>query len=117
MAASQGFSCRARHLDEAVLKMEARLTRTSLSTGASSPDVPEMLIMLSFYGAMLVDAEQNWPAARWKLAIPALVRGGSLLIGNRNESQMRLMGPRHHRSRPPGRTPAVKWEGSAPITL
>lgn len=47
--------------------------------------------MLSIYRAMLVDAEQNRQAARRKLDIPVLALGGSLFIGERAESQLRLM--------------------------
>lgn len=47
--------------------------------------------MLSIYRAMLVDAEQNRQAAQKKLDIPVLALGGSAFIGDRNESQMRLM--------------------------
>ncbi|WP_205660682.1 alpha/beta fold hydrolase [Amycolatopsis antarctica] len=47
--------------------------------------------MLSIYRAMLVDAEQNRQAARKKLDIPVLALGGSGFIGDRNESQMRLV--------------------------
>jgi hypothetical protein len=88
------------------------------------------LIMLSFYCAMLVDAEQNRPTAQRQLDIPVLARGGSSFIGDRNESQIRLMSTtlpvtsstpghdlaeeyparRDDRRDPavPGRTPAVK---------
>ncbi|MDQ1042419.1 pimeloyl-ACP methyl ester carboxylesterase [Streptomyces sp. V4I2] len=41
--------------------------------------------------AMLVDAEQNRQTAQKKLDIPVLALGGSAFIGDRNESQMRLM--------------------------
>ncbi|MEU6030300.1 alpha/beta fold hydrolase [Streptomyces tauricus] len=47
--------------------------------------------MLSIYRAMLVDAEQNRRTAQKKLDIPVLALGGSAFIGDRNESQMRLM--------------------------
>lgn len=47
--------------------------------------------MLSIYRAMLVDAEQSRQAAQRKLDIPVLALGGSAFIGDRNESQMRLM--------------------------
>ncbi len=47
--------------------------------------------MLSIYRAMLVDAEQNRQAARRKLDLPVLALGGSAFIGERNESQLRLM--------------------------
>ncbi|QFU89403.1 alpha/beta fold hydrolase [Amycolatopsis sp. YIM 10] len=47
--------------------------------------------MLSIYRAMLVDAEQNRQAARRKLDIPVLALGGSQFVGDRCESQMRLM--------------------------
>ncbi|MGK5636767.1 alpha/beta fold hydrolase [Streptomyces sp. URMC 126] len=47
--------------------------------------------MLAVYRAMLVDAEQNRRAARERLDIPVLALGGSAFIGDRNESQMRLV--------------------------
>ncbi|MGC7096063.1 alpha/beta fold hydrolase [Amycolatopsis lurida] len=47
--------------------------------------------MLSIYRAMLVDAEQNRQAAQRKLDIPVLALGGSQFVGDRCESQMRLM--------------------------
>ncbi|MFK4265323.1 alpha/beta fold hydrolase [Streptomyces milbemycinicus] len=47
--------------------------------------------MLAIYRAMLVDAEQNRQAAQKKLDIPVLALGGSAFIGDRNETQMRLM--------------------------
>jgi len=47
--------------------------------------------MLSIYRAMFVDAEQNRRAAQRKLDIPVLALGGSAFIGERNESQMRIM--------------------------
>ncbi|MFD8382833.1 alpha/beta fold hydrolase [Streptomyces sp. NPDC059679] len=47
--------------------------------------------MLAIYRAMLIDAEQNRQAARKKLDIPVLALGGSAFIGDRNETQMRLM--------------------------
>lgn len=47
--------------------------------------------MLSLYRAILVDAEQNRQATQKKLDIPVLALGGSAFIGDRNESQMRLM--------------------------
>jgi hypothetical protein len=43
------------------------------------------------YRVMLVDAGQNRQAARRKLVIPVLARGGSLVVGDRSEAQMRLM--------------------------
>ncbi|PZG14456.1 hydrolase [Nonomuraea aridisoli] len=47
--------------------------------------------MLAIYRAMLVDAEQNRQAARTKLDIPVLALGGEAFIGERNETQMRLL--------------------------
>ncbi|WP_055614374.1 alpha/beta fold hydrolase [Streptomyces phaeochromogenes] len=47
--------------------------------------------MLAIYRAMLVDAEQNRQASQRKLDIPVLALGGSAFIGDRNETQMRLM--------------------------
>ncbi|GAA2280902.1 alpha/beta fold hydrolase [Streptomyces hawaiiensis] len=47
--------------------------------------------MLAVYRAMLTDAEQNRRAARQKLDIPVLALGGSAFIGERNESQARLV--------------------------
>ncbi|MFI8997344.1 alpha/beta fold hydrolase [Streptomyces sp. NPDC053542] len=47
--------------------------------------------MLAIYRAMLIDAEQNRRAAREKLDIPVLALGGSAFIGERNESQARLV--------------------------
>ncbi|GHJ41968.1 hypothetical protein Sm713_75770 [Streptomyces sp. TS71-3] len=47
--------------------------------------------MPSIYRAVLVDAEQNRQAAKEKLDIPVLALGGSAFIGDRDESQMRLM--------------------------
>ncbi len=47
--------------------------------------------MLAIYRAMLVDAEQNRQAAQRKLDIPVLALGGSAFIGERAESQMRIM--------------------------
>jgi pimeloyl-ACP methyl ester carboxylesterase len=47
--------------------------------------------MLSIYRAILLDAEQNQQAAQTKLDIPVLALGGSSFIGERSESQMRLM--------------------------
>ncbi|GJF26869.1 hypothetical protein SHO565_74330 [Streptomyces sp. HO565] len=40
---------------------------------------------------MLTDTEQNRRAARKKLDLPVLALGGSSFIGERNESQVRLM--------------------------
>ncbi|WP_030739880.1 alpha/beta fold hydrolase [Streptomyces sp. NRRL F-5135] len=50
--------------------------------------------MLAVYRAMLTDAGQNRQAARKKLDIPVLALGGSAFIGERNESQARLVA--HH---------------------
>ncbi|MES4906816.1 MULTISPECIES: alpha/beta fold hydrolase [unclassified Streptomyces] len=47
--------------------------------------------MLAIYRSMLIDAEQNRQAAQKKLDIPVLALGGSAFIGDRNETQMRLM--------------------------
>ncbi|MEV8062497.1 alpha/beta fold hydrolase [Streptomyces antimycoticus] len=47
--------------------------------------------MLAIYRAMLVDAEQNRQAARTMLDIPVLALGGDAFIGERNETQMRLL--------------------------
>ncbi|MGO4425714.1 alpha/beta fold hydrolase, partial [Streptomyces sp. MCAF7] len=47
--------------------------------------------MLAIYRAMLIDAEQNRQAAQKKLDIPVLALGGAAFIGDRNETQMRLM--------------------------
>jgi pimeloyl-ACP methyl ester carboxylesterase len=47
--------------------------------------------MLAVYRAMLTDAEQNRRAAQQKLDIPVLALGGSAFIGERNESQARLV--------------------------
>jgi pimeloyl-ACP methyl ester carboxylesterase len=47
--------------------------------------------MLAIYRAMLIDAEQNRQAAQRKLDIPVLALGGDAFIGERNESQMRLL--------------------------
>ncbi len=47
--------------------------------------------MLSIYRAILVDAEQNRQAARRELDVPVLALGGSHFLGDRPESQMRLM--------------------------
>ncbi|MFG2826917.1 alpha/beta fold hydrolase [Streptomyces sp. NPDC048434] len=47
--------------------------------------------MLSIYRAMLDDAEQNRQAAQTMLDIPVLALGGAAFIGDRNETQMRLL--------------------------
>ncbi|ATY12360.1 alpha/beta hydrolase [Amycolatopsis sp. AA4] len=47
--------------------------------------------MLAIYRAMLVDAEQNRQAAQRKLDLPVLALGGSAFIGERAESQMRIV--------------------------
>ncbi|KOV90061.1 alpha/beta fold hydrolase [Nocardia sp. NRRL S-836] len=47
--------------------------------------------MLEIYRAILVDAEQNRQAAQRKLDIPVLALGGAHFVGDRAESQMRLM--------------------------